>query len=139
MMRSVFNSVKIMAGISTVSFCDAKEEPKLSRAERRRLEAEALDREQNALFGANYSKMQSYLKQQSDQFDKQKKARDSFREEYKKVADSKKIAYNIEKKIEMDADTAMLLHTSAYARDVMLSKTDDEEVYKYQRKLRRKM
>ena len=98
-----------MAGISTVAFCDAKEEPKLSRAERRRLEAEALDREQNALFGANYSKMQSYLKQQSDQFEKQKKARDSFREEYKKVADSKKIAYNIEKKIEMDADTAMLL------------------------------
>ena len=83
--------------------------------------------------------MQFFLKQQSDQFEKQKQVRDSFREEYKKAAESRKIAHNIEKRIEMDADTAMLLHTSAYAKDIMFSKTDDEEVYKYQRKLRRKI
>ena len=44
-MRSVFNSVKIMAGVPTTAFCDGKEEPKLSRAERRKREAEALDKE----------------------------------------------------------------------------------------------
>ena len=92
----------VLTGVSSVALCDGKEEPKLSRAELKNREAEALDKEQEALFGANYAKLQMFLKQQSDQFEKQKQARDSFREEYKKVAQSKKVAHSIEKKIEMD-------------------------------------
>ena len=56
-MRGVFNSVKIMTGASSVALCNGKEEPKLSRAELKKREAEALDKEQEALFGANYAKM----------------------------------------------------------------------------------
>ena len=56
-MKGVFKSVKILTGVSLVALCDGKEEPKLSRAELKNREAEALDKEQEALFGANYAKL----------------------------------------------------------------------------------
>ena len=45
----------------------------------------------------------------------------------------------MQKAIDLDADANMLVNVNRYVRDVLFSKTDDEEVYLHQRYLMKKM
>lgn len=73
----------------------------------------------------NYARLQSYLKVQNAQYEKEKKVRDTFREKYNDAANKKKISHNVQKAIDLDTDASIVVNSNRYAKDMLFSKTDD--------------
>ncbi len=79
--------------------------------------------------------LKDLLKESDQDLHERKKERQQLRKAYDEHVALRKYKHNVKKRLEQANQNVVAIELNKYAREVLFKKTDDEEVYTYQRKL----
>lgn len=104
-----------------------------------REEAEQLNAEQDQLIKEQMSKLQKLIQNQNEGLEEDREHRARLKDAYLKQAQIEKYRHVMRQRQSTTSSMLILQEVGSYSIDFLMMRTDDEVLFKYKRKLQKKM